>query len=145
MELAHDRMRKRTDNDLRILRSKQAIWDLHRNQLEQQIERLKQEATTRHALHQGGSDNEVLQYMRTLVYCSTCKDKLRNVVITKCMHSAYCVSSYLRARTQYSLHNMVTIGFCKDCIDARIATRQRKCPACQVPFGQGDVQTYYMQ
>lgn len=107
LKSANDRMRKRTDDDHRILRSKQAEWDLQRRQMEQQIERLKQEATTRHALHQGGSDNEVLQYMRTLVYCSTCKDKLRNVVITKCMHSAYCVSFRFRARTQYSLHTVL--------------------------------------
>ena len=30
-------------------------------------------------------------------------------------------------------------AFCKECIDARISTRQRKCPACGVAFSQTDV------
>ncbi|KAI8993085.1 BRE1-domain-containing protein [Trametes punicea] len=58
----------------------------------------------------------------SLLKCSTCKMNMRNTVITKCMHT-----------------------FCKSCVDARIATRQRKCPACNLPFSQGEVQQLYLQ
>ncbi|KAI0743501.1 BRE1-domain-containing protein [Daedaleopsis nitida] len=58
----------------------------------------------------------------TLLKCSTCQINWRNTVITKCMHT-----------------------FCKQCVEARIATRQRKCPACNLPFSQGEVQTLYLQ
>ncbi|OSX66316.1 hypothetical protein POSPLADRAFT_1043769 [Postia placenta MAD-698-R-SB12] len=47
---------------------------------------------------------------------------MRNTVITKCMHS-----------------------FCKSCVESRIATRQRKCPACNLAFSQGEVQQLYFQ
>ena len=33
--------------------------------------------------------------------------------------------------------------FCKDCIDARIANRARKCPQCAAPFGVTDVAQVY--
>ncbi|KAI0071770.1 BRE1-domain-containing protein [Panus rudis PR-1116 ss-1] len=58
----------------------------------------------------------------TLLQCSTCKMNMRNTVITKCMHS-----------------------FCKSCIDSRISSRQRKCPACNIAFSQGEVQHLYFQ
>ncbi|KAI9060257.1 BRE1-domain-containing protein [Trametes sanguinea] len=51
-----------------------------------------------------------------------CMMNMRNTVITKCMHT-----------------------FCKQCVEARIATRQRKCPACNLPFSQGEVQQLYFQ
>ncbi|TFK54161.1 hypothetical protein OE88DRAFT_1732858 [Heliocybe sulcata] len=60
--------------------------------------------------------------LMSILKCSTCKQSMRNTVITKCMHS-----------------------FCKQCVEARISTRQRKCPACNLPFGQGDVQSLYFQ
>ncbi|KAH8093847.1 BRE1-domain-containing protein [Cristinia sonorae] len=57
-----------------------------------------------------------------LLQCSTCKSNMRTTVITKCMHT-----------------------FCKACVDSRIASRQRKCPACNVSFSQGEVQQLYFQ
>ncbi|KZT26692.1 hypothetical protein NEOLEDRAFT_1155451 [Neolentinus lepideus HHB14362 ss-1] len=66
-------------------------------------------------------EDEVGKLMSVLK-CSTCKQNMRNTVITKCMHT-----------------------FCKSCVEARISTRQRKCPACNLPFGQADVQTVYFQ
>jgi len=57
-----------------------------------------------------------------LVKCTTCKINMRGTVITKCMHT-----------------------FCKECIETRIATRQRKCPACGIMFGVSDVQPLYLQ
>ncbi|EJF65375.1 BRE1-domain-containing protein [Dichomitus squalens LYAD-421 SS1] len=57
-----------------------------------------------------------------LLKCSTCQINMRNTVITKCMHT-----------------------FCKQCVDARISTRQRKCPACNLAFSGGEVNTLYFQ
>jgi hypothetical protein len=36
-------------------------------------------------------------------------------------------------------------AFCKSCIDMRISTRQRKCPACNLGFAQSEVQQLYFQ
>ncbi|TIB14200.1 hypothetical protein E3P92_02077 [Wallemia ichthyophaga] len=52
-----------------------------------------------------------------LLRCSTCKNELKSHCITRCMHT-----------------------FCKSCIDARIETRQRKCPICQIGFSASEVQ-----
>ncbi|KAL1412374.1 E3 ubiquitin-protein ligase bre1 [Vanrija albida] len=57
-----------------------------------------------------------------LLRCSTCHLNFKQQVLIKCMHT-----------------------FCKDCIDQRIATRQRKCPACGVAFSKEDVGTLYWQ
>ncbi|KAI6045964.1 hypothetical protein EDC04DRAFT_1857115 [Pisolithus marmoratus] len=57
-----------------------------------------------------------------LMKCSTCKQGLREVVLTKCMHT-----------------------FCKNCVDTRVSTRQRRCPHCNLGFAQSDAQTVYFQ
>ncbi|KAG9127492.1 E3 ubiquitin-protein ligase bre1 [Ceratobasidium sp. 392] len=64
-------------------------------------------------------ENEKLM---TLLRCSTCKMHLKSHVLVKCMHT-----------------------FCKECIDARVMTRQRKCPACNMAFATQDVQQLYFQ
>ncbi|KAG8720338.1 E3 ubiquitin-protein ligase bre1 [Ceratobasidium sp. 394] len=64
-------------------------------------------------------DNEKLM---TLLRCSTCKLNFKSHVLLKCMHT-----------------------FCKGCIDARVSTRQRKCPACNMAFATQDVQQLYFQ
>ncbi|KAI0789122.1 BRE1 E3 ubiquitin ligase-domain-containing protein [Abortiporus biennis] len=58
----------------------------------------------------------------SLLQCSTCKERFRTTVITKCMHS-----------------------FCKECVESRIQSRQRKCPACGLAFSAGEVQTLFFQ
>ncbi|QRV94186.1 E3 ubiquitin-protein ligase BRE1 [Ceratobasidium sp. AG-Ba] len=60
--------------------------------------------------------------LMTLLRCSTCKLNFKSHVLLKCMHSTLC-----------------------RCIDARITTRQRKCPACNMAFGAQDVQQLYFQ
>ncbi|KAG8929829.1 E3 ubiquitin-protein ligase bre1 [Tulasnella sp. 418] len=65
------------------------------------------------------ADNENLL---KLLRCSTCAKEFRTHTLTKCMHT-----------------------FCKSCIDARLTTRQRKCPACNAGFAQSDVQALYFQ
>ncbi|KAG9316252.1 hypothetical protein JVU11DRAFT_2280 [Chiua virens] len=57
-----------------------------------------------------------------IVKCTTCKQGMREVVLTKCMHT-----------------------FCKPCVDTRISTRQRRCPHCNLAFAQSEVQTVYFQ
>ncbi|KAI0268772.1 BRE1 E3 ubiquitin ligase-domain-containing protein [Gloeopeniophorella convolvens] len=58
----------------------------------------------------------------SILKCSTCKQNMRSTVLTKCLHT-----------------------FCKSCIDMRISTRQRKCPACNLAFAQSDAQQLYFQ
>jgi len=65
--------------------------------------------------------NEV-QNLMTILRCSTCKQDFKSHVLLKCMHT-----------------------FCKSCIDARLTTRQRKCPACNMKFQDSDVQPLYFQ
>ncbi|KAF8813812.1 BRE1-domain-containing protein [Phlegmacium glaucopus] len=93
-----------------------------KKELEREMEQLKKEIrvdSSQTKLH--GRDKE-LKNMEALVICSTCHGSPRTTIITKCMHT-----------------------FCKDCVDSRLSTRQRKCPACQVPFAHSDVHTFWFQ
>jgi len=78
----------------------------------------------------------------SLLKCSTCRLNLRTTVLTKCMHSRF---SFLVRFIDDCLTLSPPLAFCKQCVDARISTRQRKCPACNLAFGQGDVQQLYFQ
>ncbi|KAI9494843.1 hypothetical protein BDB00DRAFT_292994 [Zychaea mexicana] len=57
---------------------------------------------------------------RQLLYCGSCGQTLKSHVIMRCMHT-----------------------FCKNCLDARIETRQRRCPSCGESFGVNDVKQFY--
>ncbi|RCH83815.1 E3 ubiquitin-protein ligase bre1 [Rhizopus stolonifer] len=59
--------------------------------------------------------------LRALLKCSTCRQRFRTHILTRCMHT-----------------------FCKHCIDARLETRQRRCPTCSEPFGANDVKNFYL-
>jgi E3 ubiquitin-protein ligase BRE1 len=63
-----------------------------------------------------------IEKLNSILKCSTCQQAYRKMIITKCMHT-----------------------FCKPCIDSRVASRQRKCPSCALPFSQSDVQQFYFQ
>ncbi|KAF8628901.1 hypothetical protein AX15_003682 [Amanita polypyramis BW_CC] len=88
-----------------------------KKEVEQQAQEWKRIA----ASNTQNKDGEV-QNLKELLRCSTCKTNFRNTVITKCMHT-----------------------FCKQCVEARITTRQRKCPACNLVFAQSEVQTLWFQ
>ncbi|XP_045796985.1 E3 ubiquitin-protein ligase BRE1-like 1 isoform X5 [Trifolium pratense] len=58
---------------------------------------------------------------REIVKCSICRDKTKEVVITKCYHL-----------------------FCNSCIQKVAGSRQRKCPQCGACFGANDVKPVYL-
>lgn len=51
-----------------------------------------------------------------MLKCSTCTQRFKEVIINRCGHL-----------------------FCKECIEDRLANRQRKCPSCGIAFGKDDV------
>ncbi|KAG0173012.1 E3 ubiquitin-protein ligase bre1 [Apophysomyces sp. BC1015] len=57
---------------------------------------------------------------RALLNCSSCRTRLKSHVLMRCMHT-----------------------FCKECLDTRIETRQRRCPSCSESFGVNDVKQFY--
>ncbi|WFD18590.1 RING-type E3 ubiquitin transferase [Malassezia caprae] len=70
-----------------------------------------------------GSESEThLEYLNALLRCSACKERYRDRIITRCLHT-----------------------FCEACVNARIQTRQRKCPHCGLAFATSDVQVLYLQ
>jgi len=93
-----------------------------RNRLKEEVEALQRKlrASTDH--HGAGhrEDTEVDIYRR-LLKCNSCHTRDKNAVITKCMHV-----------------------FCRQCLDTRIETRQRKCPNCGEAFGAGDIRNIYL-
>lgn len=78
------------------------------------------------AIFLGGGVNvhdlkEQVDLYRRLLKCNTCKTRDKNAVITKCMHV-----------------------FCRECLETRIETRQRKCPNCGEPFGASDIKNIFL-
>jgi E3 ubiquitin-protein ligase BRE1 len=131
--------RTRVEQSSKLLQDGQRSLDKRKSEvrrLEEDVARLRKEAerqaqkartTASVAAPTPGSSRELdlqneVDKCMSILKCSTCRMRMRNTVITKCMHS-----------------------FCKDCVDARIATRQRKCPACNLPFAQSEVSQLYFQ
>ncbi|CAK8541332.1 unnamed protein product [Lathyrus sativus] len=63
---------------------------------------------------------ELGEYME-IVKCSICRDRTKEVVITKCYHL-----------------------FCNSCIQKIAGSRQRKCPQCGACFGANDIKPVYL-
>ncbi|PWN46270.1 BRE1-domain-containing protein [Ceraceosorus guamensis] len=63
-----------------------------------------------------------VDYLNSLLRCSACNDRYRNTILVKCLHT-----------------------FCEECVNARVQTRQRKCPHCAAAFATSDVQPLYLQ
>ncbi|KAI0281031.1 BRE1 E3 ubiquitin ligase-domain-containing protein [Russula aff. rugulosa BPL654] len=68
------------------------------------------------------SQKEAQLQKESILKCSTCRQNMRSTILTKCLHT-----------------------FCKSCIDMRVSTRQRKCPACNLQFAQSEAQQMYFQ
>lgn len=62
-----------------------------------------------------------LNIYKKLMKCNSCHTREKSVVLLKCMHV-----------------------FCKECIDIRLETRQRKCPNCTESFSANDVKPIYL-
>ncbi|KAI3623745.1 BRE1 [Malassezia furfur] len=80
--------------------------------LDKEVSRLKRRVADRDAggavrKRGAGDENTHLAYLDSLLKCSACKERYRDRIITKCLHT-----------------------FCEACVNARIQTRQRKCPHC---------------
>jgi E3 ubiquitin-protein ligase BRE1 len=67
-------------------------------------------------------DGSEKDFLNALLQCSSCKERYRNRILTKCYHT-----------------------FCSVCIDTRVHTRQRKCPHCGLAFAVSDVQQLFLQ
>ena len=70
--------------------------------------------------HKEGGDVGMLNMTLEMLRCSVCRDRFKEVAITRCFHL-----------------------FCRQCIDTNLANRHRKCPACGEKFGYDDVKTVY--
>jgi len=95
---------------------------LSKKQVERQTVKLQEKSAGSGSSREVELENELRLTMNVLK-CTACKGaEFRNTVLTKCMHT-----------------------FCRSCVDARLTTRQRKCPACNQAFASADVQTIYLQ
>ncbi|KAJ7045767.1 BRE1 E3 ubiquitin ligase-domain-containing protein [Mycena alexandri] len=95
---------------------------LSKRQVEKQSAKLQERAAGSGSSREAELETELKQTMNVLK-CTACKGaEFRDTVLTKCMHT-----------------------FCRSCVDARLTTRQRKCPACGQSFAVADVQTIYLQ
>ncbi|KAF8160794.1 BRE1 E3 ubiquitin ligase-domain-containing protein [Crassisporium funariophilum] len=103
-------------------RSKEDEYVRFKKDLEKQMSQVKRDSRIETGQTKSQGKDRSSQDAQALVLCSTCRGGPRTTIITKCMHT-----------------------FCKDCIDARLSTRQRKCPFCQIPFAHSDVHSFYFQ
>ncbi|KAE9411274.1 BRE1-domain-containing protein [Gymnopus androsaceus JB14] len=118
----HEQMNKYTREHLNrqeALRKEMEATAAAKLELEKERLSLQSKAKFDSTLHQNGSEED--QAMAALK-CSTCNNSFRDTVLTKCSHT-----------------------FCRPCVDARISSRQRKCPACNVGFAQSEVLRIFLQ
>ncbi|ORX58550.1 hypothetical protein BCR36DRAFT_580163 [Piromyces finnis] len=62
-----------------------------------------------------------LEEYKALLKCPSCNIQFKSHVIMRCMHV-----------------------FCRECIDKRVDSRQRKCPTCGESFGKQDIKQIYL-
>lgn len=92
--------------------------------LQRDLDKVRKQLASSGGTRKKGSfaDDDQIEALNSLLRCSACKDRYRNRIITRCLHT-----------------------FCNECVDARIQTRQRKCPSCGLGFSTSDVQTLFFQ
>ncbi|KAJ7178374.1 hypothetical protein C8R43DRAFT_456010 [Mycena crocata] len=113
---------------------------LSKKLVERQVARLQEKAAGSGSSRETELENELKLTMNVLK-CTACKGaEFRDTVLTKCMHS----QSH-KQPLSICTNNFSSSAFCRSCVDARLSTRQRKCPACNGPFAVADVQTIYLQ
>ncbi|KAK8833257.1 hypothetical protein WA577_007788 [Blastocystis sp. JDR] len=76
----------------------------------------------------GENEKEVIDLMqeemhryRTELMCPLCKVRPKDCILARCQHI-----------------------FCRECVEERIARRERKCPRCLLPFGTDDVKRVWI-
>jgi len=96
--------------------------------VQREYEQMKQKPKELIALESMPSDQKEaafkeveLQKYRSIVRCSMCSFRMKNVVLAKCMHS-----------------------FCNECVKDCLANRNRKCPKCNHKFSQVDVKQLWL-
>ncbi|KAF8904461.1 hypothetical protein CPB84DRAFT_1845408 [Gymnopilus junonius] len=105
------------------LRTKEDEFIRTKKDLEKQLSHIKKEAKRETSVNSHSDHTNVeLANLRKLAQCTICNENYRSTIITKCMHT-----------------------FCRKCVDVRLATRQRKCPYCNLAFGQSDVHSFFFQ
>ncbi|GAA5876334.1 hypothetical protein JCM16303_007103 [Sporobolomyces ruberrimus] len=95
--------------------------------VERQLQQATAKAATATAVSNTASDGAEIRELKKynadlskMLKCSTCNLRFKSVIINRCGHT-----------------------FCKECVDARLANRQRKCPNCGGMFGKDDVGPVY--
>ena len=88
--------------------------------LEVQNSELRKEIQRLHSAGIRGDTGELDMYKK-LLKCNSCHVRDKNALILKCMHV-----------------------FCRQCLDQRIESRQRKCPNCSESFGANDVRNIFL-
>ncbi|EMR11116.1 hypothetical protein PNEG_00713 [Pneumocystis murina B123] len=83
---------------------------------EEKIEKLKIQIQRNKNQNTVNGDIDELKIYKSMAKCSVCETKWKNTAISLCGHI-----------------------FCKECINKRIETRQRRCPSCNRGFGSGDI------
>ncbi|GAA5838520.1 hypothetical protein JCM3766R1_006001 [Sporobolomyces carnicolor] len=95
--------------------------------VERQLQQVNAKAASVTAASSSVSDSSEIRELKKynadlskMLKCSTCNLRFKGVIINRCGHT-----------------------FCKECVDARLANRQRKCPNCGGMFGKDDVGPVY--
>lgn len=96
-----------------------------KRRIEDDLELMSRKASSLRAKTEASSvldkvQQEVNEY-RGILKCGVCRDRQKEVVITKCYHL-----------------------FCNDCIQKLLRNRQRRCPSCGLSFGANDVKSIYI-
>ncbi|XP_004492186.1 E3 ubiquitin-protein ligase BRE1-like 1 isoform X2 [Cicer arietinum] len=96
-----------------------------KKRVEEDLEVARRNLSHLKAQNEGTSVTDKLQEelgeYRKIVKCSICRDRTKEVVITKCYHL-----------------------FCNPCIQKIAGSRQRKCPQCGASFGANDIKPVYL-
>ncbi|GAA5865168.1 hypothetical protein JCM1840_003930 [Sporobolomyces johnsonii] len=96
--------------------------------VERQLQQSQAKVASASAAASSSSDSAEIRELKKynadlskMLKCSTCNIRFKSVILTRCGHT-----------------------FCKECVDARLANRQRKCPNCGGMFGKDDVGPMYL-
>ncbi|GAV90855.1 zf-C3HC4_3 domain-containing protein [Cephalotus follicularis] len=96
-----------------------------KKRIEEELEVVRRKISSLRAQTEGSSVVEKLQLelreYREILKCNICRDRPKEVVITKCYHL-----------------------FCNPCVQRICESRHRKCPVCAASFGPNDVKPVYI-